>query len=221
MAAVMKREDPRDAFVSVKYKSLADLPQGAKVGTSSLRRQAQIKATRPDLVIESLRGNVDTRLRKMVEGHYDAIILAASGLRRLGLTEHVKEYISPDVMTPAAGQGALGIEIRLGDKETLKHIEFLNDAPTRTAVTAERALLNALGGGCQVPIGAFAEVDGATVRVRGVCARPDGTTVLREKAEGTDAKALGEQVGATLIRKGANEILEEIYGYEVEVPKQP
>jgi hydroxymethylbilane synthase len=158
IAAITKREDPRDAFCSRHYSSFQELPQGARVGTSSLRRQAQLKAVRPDLDIHPLRGNVDTRLRKLEQGEYDAIILASAGLKRLGKTEHVKQIIPSEIMCPAAGQGALGIEIRLGDAATREHLEFLNDPAARAATTCERALLNRLGGGCQVPIGAFAEM---------------------------------------------------------------
>jgi hydroxymethylbilane synthase len=158
IAAIPEREDPRDAFCSRHYSKIDDLPQGARVGTSSLRRQAQLKAIRPDLDIHPLRGNVDTRLRKLEQGEYAAIILASAGLKRLGKTEFIKQIISAKVMCPAAGQGALGIEIRAGDSAMRQHLEFLDDAAARAATTCERALLNRLGGGCQVPIGAFAEV---------------------------------------------------------------
>ncbi|MGD0761276.1 MAG: hydroxymethylbilane synthase, partial [Candidatus Sulfotelmatobacter sp.] len=155
------REDPRDAFCSRNYSKIEDLPQRARVGTSSLRRQAQLRAIRPDLDIHPLRGNVDTRLRKLEQGEYDAIILAAAGLKRLGKTELVKQIIPAEIMCPAAGQGALAIEIRQGDAAMRQHLEFLNDPAARAATTCERALLNRLGGGCQVPIGAFAEVRSA------------------------------------------------------------
>ncbi|HLW84162.1 MAG TPA: hydroxymethylbilane synthase [Candidatus Sulfotelmatobacter sp.] len=158
IAAITERQDPRDAFCSRNYSKIEDLPQHARVGTSSLRRQAQLKAIRPDLDIHPLRGNVDTRLRKLEQGEYDAIILASAGLKRLGRTELIKQIIPAEIMCPAAGQGALGIEIRQGDATTRQHLEFLNDPAARAATTCERALLNSLGGGCQVPIGAFAEV---------------------------------------------------------------
>src|ERR1700690_2533951 len=158
IAAITTRENPRDVFCSVKFANIEDLRVGANVGTSSLRRQAQLMAMRPDLNIHPLRGNVDTRLRKLEAGEYDAIILAAAGLNRLGKTELVKQIIPEDVMCPAAGQGALAIEIRAGDSVTLQHLEFLNDPAARAATTCERALLSWLGGGCQVPIGAFAEM---------------------------------------------------------------
>ncbi|HEX8814057.1 MAG TPA: hydroxymethylbilane synthase [Terriglobales bacterium] len=221
IAAITKRENPRDVFCSRKYASIEDLPQGARVGTSSLRRQAQLKALRPDLDIHPLRGNVDTRLRKLAEGEYDAIILAAAGLNRLGKTELVKQVISADVMCPAAGQGALGIEIRAGDSETRRHLSFLDDPAARASTTCERALLNKLGGGCQVPIGAFAEVRNGRVHLTGVVANPDGSTVLREVRDGDDPVALGEAVGETLLRRGGDAILDEVYGKGLAVPQQP
>ena len=158
ICAITGRQDPRDAFCSRHYAKIEDLPKGARVGTSSLRRQAQLKAIRPDLDIHPLRGNVDTRLRKLEQGDYDAIILAAAGLKRLGKTELIKQIISAEIMCPAAGQGALGVEIREGDAKTGELLAFLDDPNARAATTCERALLNSLGGGCQVPIGAFAEV---------------------------------------------------------------
>src|SRR5207248_1451979 len=158
IAAITEREDPRDAFCSQHYSSAEDLPQGARVGTSSLRRQAQLKAIRPDLDIHPLRGNVDTRLRKLEQGEYDAIILASAGLKRLRKTELIKQIIPAEIMCPAAGQGALAIEVREGDSVMRQHLEFLDDPAARAATTCERALLNRLGGGCQVPIGAFAVV---------------------------------------------------------------
>jgi hydroxymethylbilane synthase len=161
IAAITERQDPRDAFCSRHYSQIKDLPQNARVGTSSLRRQAQLKAIRPDLDIHPLRGNVDTRLRKLEQGEYHAIILASAGLKRLGKTELIKQIIPAEIMCPAAGQGALGIEIRAGDAATREHLEFLNDPVARATTTCERALLNRLGGGCQVPICAFAEVRSA------------------------------------------------------------
>jgi hydroxymethylbilane synthase len=158
IAAITKREDPRDAFCSCKYDKIKALPQGARVGTSSLRRQAQLKAIRPDLDIHPLRGNVDTRLRKLEQGEYDAIILASAGLHRLRKTELIREIIPVEVMCPAAGQGALAIEIRAGDTAIREVVAFLNDENARATTTCERALLNRLGGGCQVPIGALATI---------------------------------------------------------------
>jgi hydroxymethylbilane synthase len=176
---------------------------------------------RPDLEIHPLRGNVDTRIRKMEEGQYDAIILAAAGLNRLGMTRWIREVIPAEVMCPAAGQGALGIEIRKGDSETLKHLEFLNDRPTRLSVLAERALLNELGGGCQVPIGAHAQVMGNAIQLMGVVARPDGTLILRDSRTGSDPVKLGEELGKSLLERGGREILKKVYGENAAVPAQP
>jgi hydroxymethylbilane synthase len=221
IAAITKRENPRDVFVSQKHKSVEELPRGARVGTSSLRRQAQLKALRPDLEIHPLRGNVDTRLRKLESGEYDAIILAAAGVNRLGLTALVKQIISAEIMCPAAGQGALGIEIREGDSITRQNLSFLDDAAARAATTCERALLNKLGGGCQVPIGAFAEVHDRQIHLQGVVAHPDGSVVLRESRDGDDPERLGSEVGETLLQRGGDAILQEVYGQPVTVPQQP
>ena len=221
IAAITKRENARDAFLSRHFESIDDLPQKARVGTSSLRRQAQLKAIRPDLDIFPLRGNVDTRLRKLEEGEYDAIILASAGLHRLGLTQRIRAILSEDVMCPAAGQGALGIEIRAGDTAMREHLRFLDDPAARASTTAERALLNELGGGCQVPIGAFAEVQGGIVKLTGVVARPDGSTVLRDERSGNDPKSLGETLGRSLLDRGGKEILREVYGATAAAPAQP
>ncbi len=221
LAAIMKREDPRDAFISVKYSALEELPKGAKVGTSSLRRQCQLKALRRDLEIFPLRGNVDTRLRKLESGEYDALILASAGVHRLGLDKHVRSRICPDVMCPAVGQGALAIEARAGDQEVLSHLAFLNHAETRAAVLCERALLGSLGGGCQVPIGAFAEVSGQGLRLRAMVGRPDGSEILRELAEGSDPERLGRETAHKLLKRGAEKILSDVYKEEVVVPNQP
>jgi hydroxymethylbilane synthase len=221
IAAVTTRENPRDVFCSDKYASIEDLPQGARVGTSSLRRQAQLKAVRPDLEVHPLRGNVDTRLRKLEAGDYDAIILAAAGLNRLGKTQLVRQVIPADVMCPAAGQGALGIEIRAGDSVTRQHLAFLDDAAARAATTCERALLNKLGGGCQVPIGAFAEVRDGRLHLEAIVADPDGSKVLRESRNGSDPVPLGEFVGEILLQRGGDAILEAVYGQGIAVPQQP
>jgi hydroxymethylbilane synthase len=212
IAAIPSREDPRDAFCSVQCQNLDQLPPGAGVGTSSLRRHAQLKALRPDLEIHPLRGNVDTRLRKLETGDYDAVILAAAGLRRLGRTDLARELLSPNLMCPAAGQGALAIEIRAGDSAVHQHLVFLDDTVARATTTCERALLNSLGGGCQVPIGALAQLRDGRLHLDAVVARPDGTKLLRQSAEGEDPVRLGETVGATLLAHGADEILEEVYG---------
>src|SRR5437588_2907651 len=221
IAAITKRENPHDVFCSRKYASIDELPKRARVGTSSLRRQAQLKALRPDLDIHPLRGNVDTRLRKLESGEYDAIILAAAGLNRLGKTELVKQVIPVEIMCPAAGQGALGIEIRAGDEVTRRHLTFLDDPAARSTTTCERALLNKLGGGCQVHIGAFAEADGSRLHLVAVVARPDGSKVLRESRDGDDPVKLGTDVGEALLRRGADSILEEVYGKGVVIPRQP
>jgi hydroxymethylbilane synthase len=221
IAAITKRENAQDVFCSVKYASISDLPQHARVGTSSLRRQAQLMAIRPDLDIHPLRGNVDTRLRKLEEGEYDAIILAAAGLNRLGKTALVKQVIPAQIMCPAAGQGALGIEIRAGDAITRQHLQFLDDAAARATTTCERALLNKLGGGCQVPIGASAEMRNGRLHLDGLVAHPDGKTVLRESRDGHDPVQLGEAVGETLLKRGGDAILEAVYGQGIAVPPQP
>lgn len=221
IAAITRRENPRDVFCSKKYSGIDQLPRGARVGTSSLRRQAQLKALRPDLDIHPLRGNVDTRLRKLEAGEYDAVILAAAGLNRLGKTELIKQVIPAEVMCPAAGQGALAIEIRAGDETTRQHLAFLDDAHARAATTCERALLNKLGGGCQVPIGAFAEVSDGKLHLDAIVANPDGSALLRESREGTDPVSLGDSVGETLLRRGGEAILEAVYGKALTVPQQP
>ncbi len=221
IAAVTTRENPRDVFCSRKYGSIEELPRGARVGTSSLRRQAQLKAVRPDLDIHPLRGNVDTRLRKLEAGEYDAIILAAAGLNRLGKTQLVRQVIPAEVMCPAAGQGALGIEIRSGDLVTRQHLAFLDDAAARATTTCERALLNKLGGGCQVPIGAFAEIRNGRLHLEAIVADPDGSKMLRESRDGADPVQLGESVGETLLHRGGDAILEAVYGQGIAVPQQP
>jgi len=221
IAAITQRENPRDVFCSRKYKSIDELPHGARIGTSSLRRQAQLKAVRPDLEIHPLRGNVDTRLRKLEAGEYDAVILAAAGLNRLGKTELVRQVISAEIMCPAAGQGALAIEIRADDPGTRQLLAFLDDTTARATTTCERALLNKLGGGCQVPIGAFAEVRDGQLHLDAIVARPDGTKLLRESQDGSDPVRLGEAVGEALLRRGGDAILEEVYGLHVVAPEQP
>ena len=219
LVAITTRVNPRDVFLSVKFDSVKTLPKGARVGTSSLRRQAQLKVSRPDLEIHPLRGNVDTRVRKLEEGEYDAIILAAAGLTRLGKTQLIKEVLSEEFMCPAAGQGALGIEIRAGDAEMRKHLAFLDDAAARATTTCERALLNKLGGGCQVPIGAFAEMKDGQLILTAIVAQADGSVLLREQQRGGDPVALGERVGETLLHRGASKILEEVYGKEASKPE--
>jgi hydroxymethylbilane synthase len=220
LAAITTRENPLDAFCS-RYNNLASLPPRAKVGTSSLRRQAQLRAIRPDLDVQPLRGNVDTRLRKLEASEYDAIVLAFAGLARLGKQALVRETLSADLMCPAAGQGALGIEIRAEDKEVRQHLAFLDDPEARATTTCERALLNRMGGGCQVPIGALAEVREGNLHLTAIVANPDGSKVLRESAEGAYPLALGESVAETLLARGGAEILTRVYGREISVPQQP
>src|SRR4029077_17389848 len=221
IAAITARENSQDVFCSVWHKRIDDLPAGARVGTSSLRRQAQLKALRPDLDIHPLRGNVDTRLRKLEAGDYDAVILAAAGLNRLGKRECIRQVLPAKLMCPAAGQGALAIEIRKDDSAAHRHIVFLEDDAARRTTTCERALLNQMGGGCQVPIGALAEVVNGRLYLEAVVARPDGTKVLRESGEGDDPRQLGEAVGEALLRRGGDVILREVYGKAVAVPQQP
>jgi hydroxymethylbilane synthase len=221
VAAITKREDPRDAFCSRRYSNINALLQGARVGTSSLRRQAQLKAIRPDLQLQSLRGNVDTRLRKLEQGEYDAIILAAAGLKRLGKIEWIKQILSPEIMCPAAGQGALAIEIRASDVATLELVAFLDDADARSATTCERALLNRLGGGCQVPIGAFAEMRNGRLHLESVVADPDGSKLLRDSRDGDDPERLGSDAGSVLLSCGGDAILEAVYKRGLAIPPQP
>jgi hydroxymethylbilane synthase len=225
LAAITTREDPRDVFVSSRYPSLSALPARARVGTSSLRRQAQLHALRRDLQIVTLRGNVDTRLRKLETGEFDAVILAAAGLRRLGANAPFCVALPPEQMCPAAGQGALAIEARHADRATHEAVSFLNDRNAHLAVSAERAALAKLGGGCQVPIGAYARVDEGRINLMAVVARPDGSKLIREQQSGADPQELGAAVGEALLARGAAEILAEVYGAErpamIAVPQQP
>lgn len=209
LAATPVREDPRDALIG---KKLAEIPTGAKVGTSSLRRSAQLKAQRPDLLVESIRGNLDTRLRKLDEGQYDAILLAAAGLRRLGWESRIAELIAPEIMCPAVGQGALAIETRADGGAAQQACERLDDVDTRRCITAERALLGAMGGGCQVPLGAYATVEGAALTMRAVIVSPDGQTLLRREGQGVDALLLGRELAEELLGAGGREILQSVYG---------
>lgn len=217
LAAVPERQDPRDAVVG---KTLAALPLGAKVGTSSLRRAAQLRQLRPDLLVESVRGNLDTRLRKLDEGQYDAILLAAAGLNRLGWGNRIAELLAPDRMCPAVGQGALAIETREGAEAS---VAALNHADTHTAILAERAVLNALGGGCQVPIGAYATVAEGRIRLQAIVAAPDGTQVIRAEIEGaaSEAASLGAAVAAELLERGAREILHAVYSQSESPQSEP
>ena len=209
LACIGKREDPRDAFVSNHHAHLEALPAGSVVGTSSLRRESQLRARFPHLKIEPLRGNVQTRLRKLDEGQYAAIILAAAGLKRLGLGERIRAFISSEDSLPAVGQGALGIECRADRPDLEVLLRPLHDAETAACVFAERAMSRALAGSCQVPLGGFAEVQGDKLRMRGFVASPDGSKMLRAEQVGSvaAAEALGNAVAQALLKQGAAEIL--------------
>ena len=207
LGAVPKRVDPRDALVSTQFDSFAALLPQSRVGTSSVRRQAQLKAHRPDLDYVEFRGNVDTRLRKLQEGQVEAIVVAAAGLDRLGRTEWIRERFSEDLVCPAPGQGALAIECRADDAPMRDILSALNDPDTCAAVTAERTALAALGGGCQVPIGVFCRRSESGWHISGCVAQPDGGLVLRAQMEGSDAKLLGESIAEKLLSLGARELL--------------
>ncbi|GAB7563935.1 hydroxymethylbilane synthase [Methylobacillus methanolivorans] len=209
LAAIGEREDPRDAFVSNNYPNLESLPAGSIVGTSSLRRQSQLQARFPALKVESLRGNLQTRLRKLDEGQYAAIILAAAGLKRLGLEDRIREAIDPDQSIPAVGQGALGIEINAERHDLLDILAPLNHAETAACVEAERGMSRALAGSCQVPLGAFAQQQGDTLHMTGFVASIDGKELLRESAQGraNQPEALGQALAAQLVARGADRIL--------------
>jgi hydroxymethylbilane synthase len=210
LGAVLEREDPRDAFVSNDYASLAELPSGAVVGTSSLRRQALIAARFPSLVIQPLRGNLDTRLAKLDRGEYAAIILAAAGLKRLGLPQRIRSFIAPEESLPAPGQGAMTIEIRSSRSDLLAMLAPLNDTDSARAVTAERTLSRHFGGSCQIPLAAFATVDGAAMRLRAMVATPDGLRVASADLSGPadGPEALGHRIAVQLEALGAAAILE-------------
>ncbi|MGE6121554.1 hydroxymethylbilane synthase [Aeromonas media] len=210
---ICEREDPRDAFVSNRFDRIDALPQGAVVGTSSLRRQCQLRAARPDLVIRDLRGNVNTRLAKLDAGEYDAIILAAAGLKRLEMAHRITAFIEPEQSLPANGQGAVGIECRLDDVELHALLAPLEHTETRIRVLTERAMNRALQGGCQVPIGAYALVQGDEIWLRGLVGSPDGTQVIRDEIRGplTDGEALGHTLAQRLLADGADAILAEVY----------
>jgi hydroxymethylbilane synthase len=212
VGVIPKRADTRDVLICPSGDSLETLPAGALIGTSSIRRQAQLLAYRPDLHVEAIRGNVDTRIRKTVEGQYDAIILAAAGVTRLSLEEHITQYLSFDTMLPAPGQGALGIQFRADDVRTWSLLRTIDDPPTHEAVTAERALLSALGGGCSLPVGALATCEGQMIRLHGVVAAPDGSRVLRVSAVGEDPQKLGEMLAQKALSAGAGGLLVQVPG---------
>jgi hydroxymethylbilane synthase len=217
LRAITEREDARDALLSAGNVKLLDLPDGARVGTSSLRRQAQLLCLRPDLKILPLRGNLDTRIRKLEEGEYDAIILAAAGLHRLGWAGKISEYISPALMLPAIGQGALGLETRIGDERVNDVVDGFNHKDTSCAVRAERALLKRLEGGCQVPIAAYGTIFKNTVTLTGLVASTDGKVILKDLIEGNVSRAeeLGIMLAESLLEAGGDKILKELYGSEV------
>lgn len=211
LQAIPEREDVRDALIG---RRLSELAPGAKVGTSSLRRAAQLRAARPDLVIENIRGNLDTRLRKLDEGQYDAIVLAAAGLRRLGWADRIAELLPVETICPAVGQGALAVETRDDESEGAILARRLDHQPSRQAVTAERAVLRAMGGGCQVPIGAYARIENDVLHLRAVVISPDGATVVSGERSGAPsaAGALGHDLATELLSSGARQILDSVYG---------
>ncbi|ENM3879333.1 TPA: hydroxymethylbilane synthase [Vibrio cholerae] len=213
LVTICEREDPRDAFVSNTYAKIEDLPSGAIVGTCSLRRQCQLKAARPDLVIKELRGNVGTRLSKLDAGEYDAIILAAAGLKRLELESRIRSFIEPEQSLPAVGQGAVGIECRVDDQRVRALLAPLNHADTADRVRCERAMNLTLQGGCQVPIGSYALLEGDNIWLRALVGEPDGSQIVRGEIRGprTQAEQLGITLAEQLLSQGAKEILERLY----------
>lgn len=219
LSVILEGADPTDAFVSNHYASMDELPEGARIGTASLRRGLQMREARPDLQILNLRGNVQTRLGKLDDGEFDAIILATSGLKRLGLDARVAQALPPEVCLPACGQGALGIECRLHDPELIALLAPLDDADTATRVRAERAMNTRLEGGCQVPIAGHAvlDIDNETLWLRGLVGNPEGTEVLRAEGRGSmyEPEALGIRIAEELLDQGAGDILAEVYGREI------
>jgi hydroxymethylbilane synthase len=213
LSTILEREEPCDAFVSNKYDTLDDLPEGAVVGTSSLRRRCQLLNKRPDLQIEDLRGNVNTRLSKLDDGQYDAIILACAGLIRLEMQDRIKQSISSDIILPAVGQGSVGLEAREGDDETLELISILDHPTTRYRVVAERALNHGLNGGCQVPIACHATVSDDELHLRALVGEPDGSNIVSGEKTGNvnDAETIGTELASELLGKGAKEILDRLY----------
>ena len=211
LPVILKREDPHDVFISNTHKSISDLPQEAVVGTSSLRRKCQLMAWRGDLNIKDLRGNVGTRLNKLDDGEYDAIILAAAGVMRLGLEDRISEVISTDIILPAIGQGAIGIQMRTGDNDVLEKICSLNDETTQQQVETERVVSRRLFGGCQLPIAAYAEIDQENIKITGMVGRVDGSEIIKDSVNGDlqEREALGLQLAETLLKNGADDILKE------------
>jgi hydroxymethylbilane synthase len=212
IGAVLERQDPRDVLLAAAPVTLDTLPAGARVGTSSLRRKALLARARPDLVAVELRGNVPTRIRRLLEGRYDAIVLAAAGVNRLGLTAEVREHLDPERFLPAVAQGAMAVQLRSADSETTRWVAPLDDAPTRAATAAERALLGRLEGGCQIPVGALAEVAGGKLRLRAAVCALDGRRVVAGQRGGPSeyAAAIGEALADELLAGGAGELLREI-----------
>jgi len=211
---ITEREDCRDAFISKDNVKLSELKAGSIIGTSSLRRRSQLCSIRKDLNIVDLRGNIDTRLTKLKKGEYDAIILASAGLKRMGFENSITEYISVDQMIPAIGQGALGIETRIGDTRVLEIVSFLKDEKTYKEVEAERGFLKKLEGGCQVPIGCFAQVEGKSLSLNGFVGSVDGTSIIKESLSGSidDFDTLGVTLAEKILKMGGKEILDQVYG---------
>lgn len=207
MGAIPMREDPRDVIVSPAGHSLETLPKGAVLGTSSLRRQAQALARRPDLQVKSIRGNVDTRIRKVQEGKYDAAVMAGAGITRLGLDQHIAAWLPFTVMLPAPGQGALGIQCRAEDERVLSILQEIHDEHAARSVKAERAFLLALGGGCSLPVGAYAQVENEMISMEGLVAATNGTRLIKVSGRGADAQALGNQLAGQALEQGAGEVL--------------
>ena len=207
VGSIPARVDPRDVLVSTKAITLDEIPAGAIIGTSSLRRQSQILRKRPDLLVKSIRGNVDTRIRKVEEGKFDVAVMAGAGLTRLGLEKHIAYWLGFSDMLPAPGQGALGIQCRSDDKETLQILNSINDPDTHKSVTAERVFLQALGGGCSIPVGAFAEIKDGDIYLQGLVASVDGSRIIEVSAIGKDPLRIGEELAEHAISQGAKEIL--------------
>ena len=214
ITVIMQREDPRDVLVASRYSSMAELPAGARVGTSSLRRQCQLNAARAGLVLQDIRGNVGSRLQKLDNGTYDALILAAAGMKRLGREDRISGYLDVEDMLPAIGQGALGLETRAGDAQVLQFVRPLNHEPTRVCVSAERALSRKLYGGCHLPLAAYAEISGEGLSMTALAGYPDGSRVVKDSITGAvgQAEQLGQELGERLLQQGAHEILVEVMG---------
>ena len=214
ITVIMQREDPRDVLIANRYSSLDELPSGAKIGTSSLRRQCQLNAAYPGLALQDIRGNVGSRLKKLDNGTYDALILAAAGMKRLGKEDRISFYLDVDVMLPAIGQGALGIETRTDDVRVLRLVRPLNHEPTRLCVSAERALSRTLYGGCHLPLAAYAEISGAALSMTALVGYPDGSRVVKNRISGAadQGEKLGHELGDQLLQMGAREILAEVMG---------